>query len=245
MPPECDRHDHSMSLGSGDRYDLVVPILMEKAVWLEDVGACAGRGRESHPSKPTRLWNVFSSSGSARRKRAAHLRACYAPTSGRKSVVVTCFSSTSLAKGGFRIQDRERGARGQRYCSVPISAASKTEFSSILTGLNYLTGLDARQFHMWKEAMEHVFAIVIIVLLTIPLAILLWRSRRNFWRENGIFTVVIFVVSVWITKGIFDWWVYQYASGIMLGGLVLSLLETIRSIVKGDKPNTSRDVEAD
>jgi len=120
MPPECDRHDHSMSLGSGDRYDLVVPILMEKAVWLEDVGACAGRGRESHPSKPTRLWNVFSSSGSARRKRAAHLRACYAPTSGRKSVVVTCFSSTSLAKGGFRIQDRERGARGQRYCSVPL-----------------------------------------------------------------------------------------------------------------------------
>ena len=93
--------------------------------------------------------------------------------------------------------------------------------------------------------MEHVFAIVIIVLLTIPLVILIWRDRRNFWKENGIFTVVIFVICIWITKGIFEWWVYQYALGLLLGGLVLSIIEPIRSIVKGDKSNTTRDAESD
>ncbi|MGI9487371.1 MAG: hypothetical protein ACR2RF_16140 [Geminicoccaceae bacterium] len=111
--------------------------------------------------------------------------------------------------------------------------------------MGYLIGSNARQFHSWTDTMEHVFAIVIIVLLFIPLVVLAWRDRRYFWKENGIFRVVIILISISIAKDIFEWWVYQYAFGFLLGILAFSLLEALRNVVKDSKPDISGDAKPD
>lgn len=91
--------------------------------------------------------------------------------------------------------------------------------------------------------MEHIFAIGIIVLLTTPLIILAWRGRRYFWAEDGLFSVFIFMISFWIVDSMTEWWFYKYFLGCLMAGVSISIIQSIRSSIRNDKPEPSGNID--
>ena len=99
---------------------------------------------------------------------------------------------------------------------------------------------------MGLDAMEHVFALTITLVLVVVLGILMWRIRTSFWRDAfSLFIVFVFWASYSAAAEFLEWWFYKALFAFVPTYVVLSFAYIARKHFGGEASQANRIPDPD